>query len=1094
MNPIPYHVQFFCLTVILSGLSCKVSAQQLNHVRYVNPFIGTGKSNVRTTWGNRGGTYPGAVAPSGEVQLSPETRISNGRGYDYSDSIIYYFSCFGHASGYPNGSSGDLYIMPVATVNNFKLGKYNRHFSHTNEVAHPGYYKVTFDDHTIVEATATKRTGMFKFTFPSNIVPQIFIGDVGKINLVSKKILNVSRANAVIIFSNNYIKKSYLKDGIAFTFSPSETGEKVITLKISKSTVGYSGAKKNINKEIGKLDFDELYKKTKKQWARKLSVVDIIDSNEQNKIIFYTALYHSLLVPWVIDDADGRYRGHDGKIYQKSGKDQYGEFSPWDTFRSLNPLLSLLYPTKENDIILSLLDIYKQTGKLPAGPMTGNHAIPIIVDSYLKGITGFDKNIAYAAMKKSIMDTTFMQADMKTYQKIGYVPDNYPESVTRTVEYAYDDWALSQFSRYVIHNVHDYKLLHNRSYNYRNLFNTQELLLLPRHKQEFNLHPNNAGYKEGNKWIYSYFVPQNGKDLINLMGGRTKFTQRLDSAFSKHLILFDNETAFDIPYLFDEAGYPSLTQKWVRSIMHKRYSDSPGGLPGNGDLGAMSSWYIFSAMGIYPLCPGRPLYAIGSPLFRKIVLNLSNGKKFIINSDHSSENKPFVQSLAINNKYWHRLTIPHSLLLKGGSTTFTMGKNPSKWPPNKDPTDLSETKGSPSFKVLCYSVKKKYVKPDEVFLVHFSLINSGSLGTKTIKLLVNSKQYASKNILIGSGQVKEDSIKCRLYSVGKDTLRIKGLTPFHMYVKPLIITGDNNLFKIIHFTMKPLVKKNKKQQIKYTIQNIGGYRHNFHIPVMINDSMIYTDITTLDAGAKKNLHHAIIARRNGINVVKVDSFIKRFKVYNSPLETVLLDLRIDSSAENIVKDRSGFENNGYTLKTDSGDNCLNNGRFLFGKDCYVKVKNSKSLDQMGTTTITMMAWVYPTVKKRGLVGILTKGDKDVIQVSGGHTLSFHAGGWGRGSCKTRLPKDWVNHWHHITGVCNGKKLYLYIDGTLKKTTALQDTVNLSNTDGWYIGRNEEYPSSRIFNGYIDNVKVFEAPLTQSEINSIIEREKPAMKR
>ncbi|WP_431200100.1 glycoside hydrolase domain-containing protein [Mucilaginibacter sp. P19] len=467
--------KIICLVSIITLLGSNLYAQQINHLQYVDPFIGTSLSNVLTKWGNNGGCYPGAVAPSGSVQLSPETRTMGARGYNYTDSSIYYFSCFGHMSGFPEGSSGHFFVMPFNGNNIFEPGKSNLRFSHRNEMAAPGYYKVSFDGKQIVaEATATARTGMFRFTFNGNANPQIFIGNAGEIQVVSNKVLHASNANAVINFNQGYTDKKEVKGGWLFTFSKAQAGATIITLQLSKSSVGYPGAQHNINQETGSLSFDEIRAKINREWAKLLSIVDITDDNEQNKRVFYTALYHSLLLPWVADDADGSYRGTDGKVYQKTGQNQYEAFSPWDTFRSLHPLLTLLYPQKQQDVILSMLDVYKQSGHLPTESMTGNHAVPIIVDSYLKGIVGFDKDFAYKAMKKDLVDGPFVQSDMEVYHQMAYVPFTRPESVTRTVEYAYDDWALSQFADKVMNDKPTYQLLSSRGFNYRNLLNKDE--------------------------------------------------------------------------------------------------------------------------------------------------------------------------------------------------------------------------------------------------------------------------------------------------------------------------------------------------------------------------------------------------------------------------------------------------------------------------------------------------------------------------------------------------------------------------------------------------------------------------------------------
>jgi putative alpha-1,2-mannosidase len=1062
-------------------LGTNLFAQQINHLRYVDPFIGTTVSNVLTKWGNNGGCYPGAVAPSGGIQLSPETRVTGARGYNYTDSSIYYFSCLGHMSGFPEGSSGHFFVMPWNSDANFESGKSSIHFSHKKESAVPGYYKVNFDDQPITaEATTTARTGMFRFTFNGNNNPQIFIGNTGDIQAISNKIIHASGANAVINFSEGYTDKKEVKDGWLFTFSKAQRGTTVITLQLSKSSIDHTGAQHNIDKEIGGLNFDEVRAQTSQEWAKLLSVVDITDSNskEQNKTVFYTALYHSLLLPWVVDDADGSYRGTDGKVYQKTGQNQYGGFSPWDTFRSLHPLLTLLYPQKQQDVILSMLDVYKQSGHLPTESMTGNHSIPIIVDTYLKGITGFDKELAYKAMKKDLVDGPFVQSDIEVYHEKGYVPFTRPESVTRTVEYAYDDWALSQFADKVMNDKPAYQLLSNRGFNYRNLLNKDELFMLPRNGEEFKLQPGTSGYKEGDKWVYSYFVPQNDKDLINMTGGNEQFAARLDSALSNSVILFDNETVFHLPYLFNQAGKPALTQKWVRDIILNRFSATPGGLPGNDDLGSTSSWYVFSSLGIYPVCSGRPLYAIGAPLFKSASLHLPNGKKFIINNNNSALKSNYVQSLQVNGKAWRQLTLPHSVLLSGGTMTFDMGNEPGSWPMDKDPVELSTTQKSTAFSIVNYSVNKKSVVPDEPLVIKFRLKNSGSKGIKTVKLSINSKSYGYKNCLVEPGQTVQDSIIFRLYLVGKTVLKLDNTPPFTIEVK-LPEKPQEHQSQISRLEVKPMIRLNENQEIKYQIKNTGGLKQTFIIPVIQNDSVAFTDNIKLNAGEAKTICHNIKSLKKGFEYVRVDTAKTIYKVYESAIESLMLDFTSIIPGK-MVTDSSGFHNDGNIIS-----NLANSkDKLLFGDSTYVEVPNSPVLDRMGES-ITMMGWVYPMNHEKGLVDIISKGDNHVLQMTDSKTLTFFAGGWGRGDCTVNLPADWQYHWHHIAGVCSGKTLYVYIDGALTGTSILEVSADLSVNNKWTLGRNEEFPSERVFHGYINKVKVFKAALSADDIKAIV---------
>jgi len=1068
----------FILLLILFIIK-DLSSQSVNPLTYVNPFIGTANSSVFTKWGSEGGTYPGAVAPSGFIQLTPETRVSGTKGYNFNDSSIYFFSCIQHKSGFPVGSAGQLYVMPLSKAENFEAGSYNRKFSHNKEKAEPGYYKVVFDDGIMSEETATERTGMFRFTFPSGIPPKIFIGDVSDITIISEKVLHGKKFNTVFNFNKKIVDEKKVKGGsvVSLEYLPGDTN--IVTLTLSVSSVGFESAQKNITTELGISDFEAIKTKTKLKWAKKLSVIEIDDSNETNKTIFYTALYHSLLLPWIISDVDGFYRAGDGKVYKTTGVNEYGGFSPWDTFRSLHPLLSLLFPDMQKDIVVSMLDIFKHNGFLPIESMTGNHAVPVIVDSYVKGITGFDSTLAYAAMKKSIVNAPFIQNDMKVYQTEGYIPLSYPESVTRTVEYAFDDWALANYARNVMRNKDDYNLLLKRAYNYRNLFNVEDMFFLPRDKDSFNRQPGTTGYKEGDKWVYSYFVPQNPKDLINLMGGNRAFANRLDSALANNTIVFDNETVFHLPYLFNYANEAEKTQKWVRYVMANRYKAIPGGLPGNDDLGSMSSWYIFSAMGIYPVCPGHPSYAIGSPIFNSLTIHLANGKKFTIKTNNASNKNIYVKSLSLNSEVYNKLTITHSSVLKGGKLVFNMDSISNKnWQTDNNEVELPETKSNPVFTVTnCFASKKK-VKPNELFQVFFTLKNNGSLGTKIVNLYVNGRKYSSKNCLVPANSTITDSIGCRLYPYGESAIKIESL----QNIVQVVDAGKNNVqaLQVKDLFLQEIIKQNEVHRVSFTVQNIGGTQQSFQIPVLLDDSETQVHRILLQPGEIANISQTISATKEGFHSISINGIHKKFKVYSKNKDAIVLDLRMTNKTDSIIPDKSGFGNDARIIRTGNENDISSKNKLLFGKDCFVEIPGSSSLDSL-KETITMMTWVYPTGKDNGLVDLFTKGDNHVLQTTEGKTLTFFAGGWGRGDCTVELPANWTNNWHHIAGVCDGRSLKIYIDGKVAGTTVLENKVNLSNINKWNLGRNEEFPLQRIFNGYMDKVKVFVQPLSESDI-------------
>jgi putative alpha-1,2-mannosidase len=1099
------------------------------YIDYVDPFIGTTKSAVLTRWGGNGGTYPGAAAPSGAIQLSPETRVTGAKGYDYSDHQIYFFSCIRHYSGFPEGSAGQLYVMPVKAGKEYIAGASHRAFEHKDEVAKPGYYKVVFsDDRSMAEASASLRTGMFRFTFPKGVAPELFVGDAGLLSFPGKRTLHAALANTVMNFNADLLEKKQMKGGYLLTFKTVQpaTGATVITLKISTSTIDHVSAQRNINEEIGTKNFDQLKNTTSAEWQKQLSTVDITDPDQQNKSVFYTALYHSLLIPWVISDSDGRYRGADGKIHTSSGKYQYGGFSPWDTFRTLHPLLSLLYPQKQQDAILSMLDIYKQTGHLPTESMTGNHAVPIITDAWLKGIRGYDKNLAYQAMKKNLMEPPFVQNDLDIYHQKGYVPYTRSESVTRTVEYAYNDWALGQYAKLVMQDEPVYKLEHRRGFNYRNVFNPQSMFMLPRGNNDFKLEPGMTGYKEGNKWVYSWFVPHNAKDLVNLMGGNDAFAARLDSAMSNDVLLYDNETVLHLPYLFNAAGHPALTQKWIRDILLNRFTARPGGLPGNDDLGSMSSAYLFNAMGIFPLSPGRPLYAIGAPLFRSVSLHLAAQKTFTITAREQSRANLYVQSLQFNNQPYEQLFISHGQLMNGGSMEFLMGKSVNQsWPKERDPLILSETVNSADIDIIDYQVSTTKVAPDEQFWIRFRLKNKGSIGTQKVVVYANGKPLLFKHVLVPEDETIRDSVSCRLYDLAEVLISLKtddfkSVSDKGHHDEPMSksSTAENqritvvepsqataSSFQVSELKFNPLVQQNMVQKISYTIKNLTGRIREFRIPLRSNGLLLFVDTLKLLPGKTKFIEHQFVAGSPGLYLLTVGkeapaskgagysssatgSMSAKFKVYHDHLSSLLLNLTLTKNDTETLADHSGFGNNAL-INGKAGLAASKGSKILLGEDSFIEVPNAVSLDQMGES-LTMMCWVYPdSAHESGLVDMLSKGDHHVLQTNNNKTLTFFAGGWGRGDITIDLPANWKKKWHHLAGVCKGDQWWLYVDGQLSATAQVDAAVNLSSESRWQIGRNEEFPSERMFHGFIDKIKIFEQALTAEEVSSIMESEK-----
>ena len=1023
-------------------------AQSRDPLAYVDPFIGTAKSDVYTRWGNEGGTYPGAVAPWGAVQLTPETKVSG--GYDYKDSVIYFFSCLHHMSGYPRGSAGQVKIMPVVGASRPDGGRagaadgakagVGRYFRHADEEASPGYYKVCFYDSTVVEATASERVGLFRICFPARVARRVFVGDMGKIVRRSSQLL-YGAFGVAVEFDRAFVGEQVVDDGLLLSFPENVD---TLVIRVSASSVSEAGALDNIRKETGGLGFDRVWERTRGNWRKQLKVIEVDDERDEKKKIFYTALYHAALLPWIISDVDGRYRGRDGLVHQARGQCEYGGFSAWDTFRSLHPLLCLLFPQRQRDMVLSLLDIYRQTGYLPTDPMTGNHAVAVIADSWMKGIRGFDSAEAFAAMRKGVIDTPYLQADRAVYRQLGYIPSTYPESVTRTVEYAYDDWVISWFARRA----------EDEGYNYRHMLNVESLLLLPKGEVR-----GNSGYKEGDKWVYSYFVPQHPDDLVRLMGGGKEFANRLDRALERQDILFDNETVFHVPYLFNYAGAPDKTQAWVSAIRDGRFAASPGGLPGNDDLGSMSSWYVFSTLGFYPVCPGRPGYDLGAPLFRKVTLHLAGGRDLVVRATQVPVRNKYVRGVRVNGAVYNDLRLSHELLVKGGDILFEM---------DSVTVPVVGVK-RPAFSFSDAAVSSTKLMSNELFRVRWRVINHGSLGTRIVRLRANGKEVGYKNCLVPAGATITDSMDYRLYALGKHRLEIDG-ADWQQEVE--VVKEGTESSSITGLFARPLVREGKAADIFFDVRNIGGVTRTIVVPVSVNGGVVSEDSMLLEPGEERRASMDLPVFSPGWQQLQVGSAVERFRVYSRPEESVLLDL----SLKGPVTDRSGFGHHAEVA---------GKGFPLFGKDCYVEISNSAVLDSMGET-LTMMAWVYPTEKGDDLVDIFTKGDNHVLQVSGNSRLSFFAGGWGRGDCTVDLPADWRGRWHHIAGVCEGDVLRVYIDGMEKGMSKVDGRVNLSVTNKWTLGRNEEFPGQRVFHGYIDGVKIFAEALTAGEITYLFQ--------
>tara|TARA_R110001599_G_scaffold234685_2_gene433842 strand:- start:5209 stop:8133 length:2925 start_codon:yes stop_codon:yes gene_type:complete len=724
--------KYFLLVVLLSFFlnSCKQSPpispaqkdQQL--ISYVNTFIGTG---------GHGHTYPGATSPFGMMQLSPDTRLDGwdgSSGYHYSDSEIFGFS-HTHLSGTGVSDYGDILLMPTNKVvfNNGADGKegYKSKFSHDKEIAEPGYYKVHLDDTNIdVELTVTERSGIHKYQFAEGS-KQIIILDLehrdevldSKLTINSKTEISgyrFSKAWATdqrlffdMLFSKPFTNVTFLEDKkegkkvkAAFEFDNTTGNEINVTIGISP--VDEEGAIHNWQLEIGNKTFEKIKKETQDIWEQQLEKIVIESEDFDYKTNFYTALYHTMIAPNLYQDVDGRYRGMDMKIHETKEFNYYTVFSLWDTYRAAHPLYTIIEQDKTNDFINTFLAKYDEGGIMPiwdlsasyTGCMIGYHAVPVIADAYLKGIRNYDVNKAFEAMKHS---ATRDKLGLDSYKKYGFIPvEKESESVSKTLEYAYDDWTIAQMAKSLGKND-DYKTYTERAQYYKNVFDPSSQFMRGRFRNTwfspFDPFEVNFNYTEANSWQYSFYVPQDISGFINLLGGKENLEKQLDKLFTAKnetsgrdqaditgLIgqyAHGNEPSHHMAYLYNFVNKPQKTQEKVRQILTELYTNTPDGISGNEDCGQMSAWFVLSSMGFYSVTPASNQYIIGAPLFPKATINLKNGKTFTIAADSISKTNKYIKSVELNGKNYPYTFLNHKDIVTGGTLRFVMTDKPSTW-------------------------------------------------------------------------------------------------------------------------------------------------------------------------------------------------------------------------------------------------------------------------------------------------------------------------------------------------------------------------------------------------------------------------------
>ena len=713
------------------------SEPKTDYTQLVNPFIGTDFT---------GNTYPGAQAPFGMVQLSPDNGLAGWdriSGYFYPDSTIAGFS-HTHLSGTGAGDLYDILFMPVTLPYKEVAGELGIHskFSHQDEEASAGYYRVKLQDYNInVELTATPRCGVQRYTFPkaeSMVVlnlkkamnwdftmdSQIEVVDSCNIRgyrfsegwargqkvyfatRFSKPFKNVEMDNADIKLKGEKVGTSHIA---RFMFD-TEDGEQ-ITVVTALSGVSVEGAVKNLDAEAPHNDFDQYLAAAKADWNKQLQRVEVKGGNADDQVNFYTALYHSMIAPTIYSDVDGKYYGPDKQVHQAEGWVNYSTFSLWDTFRAAHPLFTYTEPERVGDMVQSFIAFYEQNGRLPVwnfwgsetDMMIGYHAVPVIVDAYLKGIGNFDAEKALEACVATANIDEYR--GIGSYKKNGYIPYNVVDkynsenwSLSRTLEYAFDDYCIAEMAQ-KMGKTELANEFYKRSQNYRNVFNPATGFMQPIDDKgvfqpNFNPDEYTAHICESNAWHYFWSVQHDIKGLVSLTGGQDKFAAKLDSMFTyipagnEELPIFStgmigqyahgNEPSHHVIYLYNKVRQPWKAQKYAAQVMHDLYFNAPAGLCGNEDCGQMSAWYVFSAMGFYPVNPVSGEYEIGSPLFPEMRLNLDNGKTFTVLAPNVSRENIYIQSVKVNGQPYDKSYITHQQIMDGATIEFVMGNQPGE--------------------------------------------------------------------------------------------------------------------------------------------------------------------------------------------------------------------------------------------------------------------------------------------------------------------------------------------------------------------------------------------------------------------------------
>ncbi len=706
---------------------CTGLQAQLSPTRHVNPFIGTGA---------HGHTFPGAVMPFGMVQLSPDTRLEGWdgcSGYHYSDNRIYGFS-HTHLSGTGVADYADVLLKPLSRAVTFDREAYASPFDHAREEASPGYYAVYLEEDDVrAELTVTPRVGFHRYTFAEGRSRQLILDLTHRDEVLEawlevepggRRISGMRRSRSWARDQRLYFVMEFDQPVTDWTLRaegrqqsrPSgrvdatdlaaalqfDSRNAPLLVKVAISQVSAEGAAANLEGECPGWDFDLVRQQADLAWDQALGKIKVKGGQPEHLTNFYTALYHCMIHPSLASDFDGRYRGMDGEVHHAAGYDHYTVFSLWDTYRALHPLLTILDKRRTNDFIRSMLSMYRQSGRLPVWELAANetncmigyHAVSVILDAYQKNIRDWDVDLALEAMVATARAGVF---GLPVYARKGFLEiEDESESVSKTLEYAYNDWCIAELAK-LKRKQPLYEEFLQRSVGYRHLLDRERGMIRPRTNggwlEPFDPREVNNHYTEANAWQYTFYAPHDLDWLREGMGGDAGMEKKLDELFESSSSLtgrqqsditgligqyaHGNEPSHHVAYLYAFTGSPWKTQDRVSRIM-ELYQPVPEGLPGNEDCGQMSAWYVFSALGFYPVTPGSGQYVFGAPLFEGVTIELEDNQTFEMTSDRRRPSALFIQDIYINRELWASSWFPHHFIRPNVHMEFRMAEWPEK--------------------------------------------------------------------------------------------------------------------------------------------------------------------------------------------------------------------------------------------------------------------------------------------------------------------------------------------------------------------------------------------------------------------------------